>query len=188
MRPGETLAVLGASGGVGLAAVELGRIMGARVIACASSDDKLVFARAHGAHEVVNYDSEDLRAALKRVGGDHGIDVVFDPVGGSYSEPAVRSLAWQGRHLVVGFAAGDIPKLPLNLVLLKGCAILGVFWGSWVRRDKEQFKAAVDQLARWCAEGKLSCHIQKVYPLAETPTALRALADRKVMGKLVVRV
>jgi len=169
MRPGETLAVLGASGGVGLAAVELGRIMGARVIACASSDDKLVFARAHGAHEVVNYDSEDLRAALKRVGGDHGIDVVFDPVGGSYSEPAVRSL-------------------PLNLVLLKGCAILGVFWGSWVRRDKEQFKAAIDQLARWCAEGKLSCHIQKVYPLAETPTALKALADRKVMGKLVVRV
>jgi NADPH2:quinone reductase len=188
MRPGETLAVLGASGGVGLAAVELGRIMGARVIACASSDDKLVFARAHGAHEVVNYDSEDLRAALKRVGGDHGIDVVFDPVGGPYSEPAVRSLAWQGRHLVVGFAAGDIPKLPLNLVLLKGCAILGVFWGSWVRRDKEQFKAAIDQLARWCAEGKLSCHIQKVYPLAETPTALKALADRKVMGKLVVRV
>ena len=135
MRPGETLAVLGASGGVGLAAVELGRIMGARVIACASSDDKLVFARAHGAHEVVNYDSEDLRAALKRVGGDHGIDVVFDPVGGPYSEPAVRSLAWEGRHLVVGFAAGDIPKLPLNLVLLKGCAILGVFWGAWVRRD-----------------------------------------------------
>jgi NADPH2:quinone reductase len=188
MRPGETLAVLGASGGVGLAAVELGRIMGARVIACASSDDKLVFARAHGAHEVVNYDSEDLRAALKRVGGDHGIDVVFDPVGGPYSEPAVRSLAWQGRHLVVGFAAGNIPKLPLNLVLLKGCAILGVFWGSWVRRDKEQFKAAIDQLARWCAEGKLSCHIQKVYPLAETPTALKALADRNVMGKLVVRV
>lgn len=188
MRPGETLAVLGASGGVGLAAVELGRIMGARVIACASSDDKLVFARAHGAHEVVNYDSEDLRAALKRIGGDHGIDVVFDPVGGPYSEPAVRSLAWQGRHLVVGFAAGDIPKLPLNLVLLKGCAILGVFWGSWVRRDKEQYKAAIAQLAHWCADGKLSCHIQKVYPLAETPTALKALADRKVMGKLVVRV
>src|SRR6478752_2230811 len=188
MQPGETLAVLGAAGGVGLATVELGRIMGARVIACASSDDKLAFARAHGAHEVVNYDSEDLRAALKRIGGDHGIDVVFDPVGGPYSEPAVRSLAWQGRHLVVGFAAGEIPKLPLNLVLLKGCAILGVFWGSWVRRDKDEYKAAIDQLAHWCAEGKLSCHIQEVYPLAETPTALKALAERKVMGKLVVRV
>jgi NADPH2:quinone reductase len=188
MRAGETLAVLGASGGVGLAAVELGRIMGARVIACASSDDKLVFARAHGAHEGVNYDSEDLRAALKRIGGDHGIDVVFDPVGGRYSEPAVRSLAWEGRHLVVGFAAGDIPKLPLNLVLLKGCAILGVFWGAWVRRDQEQYKAAIAELAQWCAAGKLSCHIQQVYPLAETPTALKALADRKVMGKLVVRV
>ena len=127
---GETLAVLGASGGVGLAAVELGKIMGARVIACASTDDKLAFARAHGAHEVVNYEKEDLREGLKRLGGTHGIDVVFDPVGGPYSEPAVRSLAWEGRHLVVGFAAGDIPKLPLNLVLLKNCAILGVFWGA----------------------------------------------------------
>ena len=187
MQPNETLAVLGASGGVGLAAVELGRVMGARVIACASTDDKLDFARAHGADEVVNYDKEDLRAALKRLGGEHGIDVVFDPVGGPYSEPAVRSLAWEGRHLVVGFAAGDIPKLPLNLVLLKGCAVLGVFWGAWVRYDKDRYKAAIDQLARWCAEGKLSCHVQQVYSLAETPTALKALADRKVMGKLVVR-
>ena len=188
MRPGETLAVLGASGGVGLAAVEIGKIMGARVIACASTDDKLAFARAHGAHEVVNYDSEDLRDALKRLGGEHGIDVVFDPVGGPYSEPACARSRWEGRHLVVGFAAGEIPKLPLNLVLLKSCAVLGVFWGAWVRRDAEQYKAAIDQLARWCAEGKLSCHVQKVYPLAETPAALKALADRKVMGKLVVRV
>ncbi len=187
LRAGETLAVLGASGGVGLAAVELGKIMGARVIACASTDDKLAFARAHGAHETVNYDTEDLRAALKRLGGGHGIDVVFDPVGGRYSEPAVRSLAWEGRHLVVGFAAGDIPKLPLNLVLLKGCAILGVFWGQWVRHDKDAYKSAIDRLAHWCAEGKLSCHVQQVYPLAETPAALKALADRKVMGKLVVR-
>jgi NADPH:quinone reductase len=187
IRPNETLAVLGASGGVGLAAVELGRIMGARVIACASTDDKLDFARSHGAHEVVNYEKEDLRSALKRLGGEHGIDVVFDPVGGPYSEPAVRSLAWDGRHLVVGFAAGEIPKLPLNLVLLKGCAVLGVFWGGWVRRDKDRYKAAIDQLAHWAAEGKLSCHVQQVYALAETPTALKALADRKVMGKLVVR-
>jgi NADPH:quinone reductase len=187
LRPRETLAVLGASGGVGLAAVELGRIMGARVIACASTDDKLAFARAHGAHEVVNYDREDLRAALKRLGGEHGIDVVFDPVGGRYSEPALRSLAWEGRHLVVGFAAGEIPKLPLNLVLLKGCAVLGVFWGQWVRHDKREYKAAIGELAHWCAEGKLSCHIQQVYALAETPQALKALAERQVMGKLVVR-
>ena len=186
IRPNETLAVLGASGGVGLAALELGRVMGARVIACASTDEKLTFARAHGAHEVVNYGREDLRAALKRFGGEHGIDVVFDPVGGAYSEPALRSLAWGGRHLVVGFAAGEIPKVALNLVLLKGCAVLGIFWGAWVRHEPEQYKEALDALAHWCAQGKLSCHIQDVYPLAETPKALRALADRKVMGKLVV--
>ena len=162
--------------------------MGARVIACASTDDKLAFARTHGAHEVVNYEREDLREALKRLGGEHGIDVVFDPVGGRYSEPAVRSLAWESRYLVVGFAAGEIPKLPLNLVLLKGCAVLGVFWGAWVRHDTKDYKAAMDTLAHWCAEGKLSCHVQKVYPLAETPAALKALANRQVMGKLVVRV
>ena len=187
MRQGETLAVLGAAGGVGLAAVEVGRLMGARVIACASSDDKVDFARAHGAHEGVNYATQDLRDALKRLGGEHGIDVVFDPVGGGYSEPAVRSLAWEGRHLVVGFAAGEIPKLPLNLVLLKGCAVLGVFWGACVRQDTQRYKAAIEQAALWCAEGRLSCHIQQVYPLAETPQALEALASRKVMGKLVVR-
>jgi NADPH:quinone reductase len=187
LRPQETLAVLGASGGVGLAAVELGREMGARVIACASSDDKLAFARAHGAHEVVNYERDDLREALKELGGEHGVDVVFDPVGGRYSEPAVRSLAWEGRHLVVGFAAGEIPKLPLNLVLLKGCAVLGVFWGQWVRLEKDDYKAAIATLAEWCAAGKLSCHIQKVYSLAETPDALKALAERKVMGKLLLR-
>jgi NADPH:quinone reductase len=187
MRAGETLAVLGASGGVGLAAVELGKVMGARVIACASTDDKLDFARAHGADEVVNYATEDLRDALKRLGGAHGIDVVFDPIGGVYSEPSVRSLAWEGRHLVVGFAAGDIPKLPLNLVLLKGCAVLGVFWGAWVRRDPARYQASLQQLTQWCAHGKLSCHVQQVYSLAETPVAIKALADRKVMGKLVVR-
>jgi len=188
MRAGETLAVLGASGGVGLAAVEVGSQMGARVIACASTDDKLAFARAHGAYERVNYEQEDLRAALKRLGGEHGIDVVFDPVGGRYSEPALRSLAWEGRHLVIGFAAGEIPKLPLNLVLLKGCAVLGVFWGAWVRHETKQYKTAIETLARWCAEGKLSCHVQKVYPLTETPAALKALANREVMGKLVIRV
>ena len=177
IRAGETLAVLGAAGGVGLAAVELGKEMGARVIACASSAEKLNFARAHGAHEAVDYGKEDLREALKRVGGTHGIDVVFDPVGGRYSEAALRSLAWRGRHLVIGFAA---------LVLLKGCAVLGVFWGAWVRHESDQYRQALVTLAQWCAEGRLSCHIQQVYPLAETPAALRALSDRSVMGKLVV--
>ena len=186
IRAGETLAVLGAAGGVGLAAVELGKEMGARVIACASSAEKLNFARAHGAHEAVDYGKEDLREALKRVGGTHGIDVVFDPVGGRYSEAALRSLAWRGRHLVIGFAAGEIPKIALNLVLLKGCAVLGVFWGAWVRHESDQYRQALVTLAQWCAEGRLSCHIQQVYPLAETPAALRALSDRSVMGKLVV--
>jgi NADPH:quinone reductase len=187
LAAGETLAVLGASGGVGLAAVELGRVMGARVVACASTDDKLALARQHGADELVNYETELLRDALKRVGGTHGIDVVFDPVGGPYSEPAIRSLAWEGRHLVVGFAAGDIPKLPLNLVLLKNCAVLGVYWGAWVRHDPAAYQAAISQLARWCADGKLACYIQQVYPLSDTPQAIKALADRKAMGKLVVR-
>jgi NADPH2:quinone reductase len=187
LRTGELLVVLGAAGGVGLAAVELGCIMGARVIACASTDEKLAFARARGAQETVNYAKENLREAFKGLGGEHGIDIVFDPVGGPLSEQALRSLAWGGRFLVIGFAAGEIPKIPLNLVLLKGCDLLGIYWGAWVRHETRQFREALDQLAGWCAEGKLSCHIQKVYPLADTATALRALAERKAMGKLVVR-
>ena len=129
LKAGETLAVLGAAGGVGLAAVELGAIMGARVIACASSDDKLAFARRHGASETVNYAAENLRDGLKRLAGERGVDVVYDPVGGAQAEPALRSLAWEGRFLVIGFAAGEIPKLPLNLVLLKSCDVRGVYLG-----------------------------------------------------------
>jgi len=187
LQPGETLAVLGATGGVGLAAVELGRLMGAHVIACASSDDKLAFARAHGADETVNYARDDVKEALKRLGGEDGIDVIFDPVGGAFSEAALRAIAWNGRHLVIGFAAGEIPKLPLNLTLLKGCDVLGVNWGVWVRRNRARHRADLDRLAHWCAEGKLSCHIHAVYPLAQTPDALKALAERKAMGKLIVR-
>jgi NADPH:quinone reductase len=186
LKPGETLAVLGASGGVGLAAVELGRIMGARVIACASSADKLHFARVHGADEVVNYATEDLRAALRRLGGEHGIDVVFDPVGGPHAEAALRSLAWLGRFLVIGFAAGDIPKLPLNLVLLKSCDVLGVYWGSWVARDGAAHRANMAQLLAWCATGKISAHVHAAYPLAQGAQALHALKDRAVMGKVVL--
>jgi NADPH2:quinone reductase len=187
LRAGETLAVLGASGGVGLAAVELGNILGARVIACASTDDKVAFARKHGADEGINYGSEDLREALKRVGGSHGIDVVYDPVGGALTEPALRSLAWEGRHLVVGFAAGEIPKLPLNLTLLKSCDVVGVFWGAWVDRNPQAHRANMADLTRWAADGKLSCHVQAVYPLAEMPRALKDFTARKVMGKIVVR-
>jgi NADPH:quinone reductase len=187
IKAAETLLVLGASGGTGLAAVELGKMMGARVIACASSDEKLAFARAHGADETVNYASEDLRDALRRLGGEHGIDVVYDPVGGPYAEPAVRSLAWEGRYLVVGFAAGDIPKIPLNLVLLRGCDIRGVFWGTWTKRNPKAQTALMTDIARWCAEGKLSAHVHAVYSLAEIAIALKAITDRKVMGKILLR-
>jgi NADPH2:quinone reductase len=187
LKRGETLAVLGASGGVGLAAVELGKLMGARVIACASSDDKLAFAREHGAEATVNYATENLRDALKRLGGDHGIDVIYDPVGGALAEAALRAIAWQGRFLVVGFAAGDIPKLPLNLVLLKGCDIRGVFWGAWSEREPQADRANMSDIVRWCAEGKLSGHVHATYPLAEAAQALKDIAARKVMGKVVLR-
>jgi NADPH2:quinone reductase len=186
LKPGETLVVLGASGGVGLAAIEIGKIMGARVIACASSDEKLAFAKSHGADETVNYASEDLRDALKRLGGARGVDVVYDPVGGAYAEPAVRALGWEGRYLVIGFAAGEIPKLPLNLVLLKSCDIRGVLWGGWTIRDPQGQRALMTEIAEWCAEGKLSAHVHAVYPLADTVNALKAIADRKVMGKIVL--
>ena len=186
LKPGETLVVLGASGGVGLAAVELGHAMGARVIACASSDDKLAFAREHGADAVLNYATEDLRDGLRRLAPD-GVDVVYDPVGGPYAEPALRSLAWEGRFLVVGFAAGDIPKLPLNLVLLKSCDVRGVYWGAWLARNPEGHRANMALLLAWCAEGRLSSHVHAVYPLAECAQALKDIAARKVMGKVLLR-
>lgn len=187
LKPGETLAVLGASGGAGLACVELGKLMGARVIACASSDEKLAFAQAHGADATVNYTKEDLREALKKIGGERGIDVVYDPVGGQYAEPAVRSLAWQGRYLVVGFTTGQIPKLPLNLVLLKSCDIRGVFWGAWSKREPQAQHALLTDVVRWAADGKLSAHVHAAYPLAEIAAAMRLISERKVMGKIVLR-
>jgi NADPH2:quinone reductase len=187
LKRGETLAVLGASGGVGLAAVELGKIMGARVIACTSSAEKIAFARRHGADEGIDYGTEDLKEALRRATSGNGPDVIYDPVGGAYAEAALRSIAWQGRFLVIGFAAGEITKLPLNLVLLKGCDVLGVFWGSWIQRDPAGHRANTEQLARWCVEGKLSSHVHAVYPLAEAATALKAIAARQVMGKVILR-
>ena len=188
LKSGESLVVLGASGGTGLATIELRKIMGARVIACASSDDKLAFAREHGADDTVNYDREDLRGALRKLGGERGIDVVYDPVGGRYAEPALRSLGWLGRYLVIGFAAGEIPKIPLNLALLKSCDIRGVAWGAWTGREPLKQRGLMADILKWTAEGKLSAHVQAVYPLSEIAAALEVLAARKAMGKIVLRV
>jgi NADPH2:quinone reductase len=187
LKSGETLAVLGASGGTGLAAIEIGKLMGARVIACASSDDKLAFCRQHGADDVINYASEDLKDGLRRLTAGKGADVIYDPVGGPYAEAALRAIAWQGRFLVIGFAAGEIPKIPLNLALLKGCDIVGVFWGAFIERDPRGHQANMAQLVQWAAEGKLSAHVHAVYPLAQTAEALKAIASRTVMGKVILR-
>jgi NADPH:quinone reductase len=187
LKSGETLAVLGASGGTGLAAIELGKLMGARVIACASSDDKLAFCKERGVDEVINYAREDVKEGLRRVTGAKGVDVIYDPVGGPYAEPALRAIAWAGRFLVIGFAAGEIPKIPLNLALLKGCDIVGVFWGAFIERDPKGQQANMAELVRYAADGKISAHVHAVYPLEDTPAALKAIADRKVMGKVILR-
>ena len=186
LKPGETVAVLGASGGVGQSAIEIAKAMGARVIACASSDDKLAFCREHGADETVNYATEDLKNRLKELTGGAGVDVVYDPVGGDYSEAALRALGWEGRFLVIGFAAGEIPKIPLNLPLLKGCDIRGVFWGAAVARDLEQHRANMRQIMAWVAEGAIVPAIHRTYVLEEASLALEDLAARRVMGKAVV--
>jgi len=188
LQAGETLLVLGAAGGVGLAAIEIGKILGARVIACASSDDKLAVCRAHGADDTINYATEDLRERIKAITGGKGADVVYDPVGGPYTEPALRSIAWRGRLLVVGFAAGEIPKIPLNLTLLKGCAIVGVFWGEFTKREPESFAAAMAKLGRWYGEGRLKPHISATLPLERAAEALTLMAERKVKGKVVLTV
>jgi NADPH2:quinone reductase len=187
LKAGETLAVLGASGGVGLAAVELGKLMGAQVIACASSAEKLSFARERGADAVVDYAKENLRDALRERTGGKGVDVIYDPVGGAYAESALRAIAWNGRFLVIGFAAGEIPKIPLNLALLKNCDIRGVFWGEWARRFPQAHQDNMRQIMDWTAAGKLSAHIHAVYPLAETAAALKAITSRGVMGKVLLR-
>jgi NADPH:quinone reductase len=187
LKSGETLAVLGAAGGTGLAAIELGKVMGARVIACASSEDKLAFAQQHGADATINYGSDDLKEALRRVTDGRGADVVYDPVGGSYAEAALRSIAWGGRFLVIGFAAGDIPKLPLNLVLLKGCDVRGVFWGQFTERYPEKHRANMAEVLQWALEGKLSAHVHAVYPLEQIADALKALANREAKGKILIK-
>jgi NADPH2:quinone reductase len=185
-KQGETLAVLGAAGGTGLAACEVGRLMGLRVIACASSDEKLDFARRHGAELTLNYAKEDLKEGLRRLTNGSGVDIIFDPVGGNYAEAALRSIAWEGRFLVIGFAAGEIPKMPLNLALLKGCDIRGVFWGNWARLNPAKNRANLERLVQWTAEGKISSHVDRTFPLAQTAEALKVLAGRKAMGKVIL--
>ena len=186
LKAGETLLVLGASGGVGLAAIEIGKALGARVIACASTADKLEVCRQHGADELINYATEDLRERIKAITGGKGVDVVYDAVGGPYTEPALRSTAWRGRVLVVGFAAGEIPKIPLNLTLLKGCSIVGVFWGDFTRREPKAFLQSLAQLGAWFREGKLKPHVSQTFPLEKAVDALQLMAGRKVKGKVVL--
>jgi len=186
VQAGETLLVLGASGGVGLAAVELGRMMGARVIACASTEEKLALCRREGAHETINYETEDLREAVKRLTGDRGVDVVYDPVGDRFADPAVRSLAWGGRYLVVGFAAGDIPKVALNLPLLKGGAIVGVWWGGLMKADPAMAKRLTQELVEMIAAGRIRPLVSAAYPLERSAEALKDLMSRKATGKIVV--
>ena len=186
LQPGETLLVLGAAGGVGLAAVELGALMGARVIAAASSPEKLAVCREHGATETIDYNKEDLRERIKAITGGKGVDVVYDPVGGAYTEPALRSIGWKGRLLVVGFAAGEIPKIPLNLALLKGTSIVGVFLGAFMEKEPKASAANAKQLLEWTAAGKIKPHISGRYPLERAPEAMRAVSERRVMGKLIV--
>ena len=186
LKAGETMLVLGAAGGVGLAAIEIGKALGARVIAAASTAEKLAVCKEHGADVLINYTTEDLREAIKAATHGKGPDVVYDPVGGSYTEPAFRSIAWRGRYLVIGFANGEIPKLPLNLPLLKGASLVGVFWGDFARREPAHNLAAMQELMRWLAEGKIKPHISARYALADTPQALIDMASRKVTGKIVI--
>jgi len=186
LRAGETLLVLGAAGGVGLAAVELGKAMGAKVIAAASSAEKLQVCREHGADEGIDYSKEDLKDRIKALTGGNGADVIYDPVGGDFSEQAFRSIAWEGRFLVIGFAAGPIPKIPLNLVLLKGAQIVGVFWGSFTAREPARHQANIRELMEWYAAGKLKPRISATYPFARVADALGDLAARRVKGKVVL--
>jgi NADPH:quinone reductase len=188
LKAGETLLVLGAAGGVGLAAVELGKLMGATVIAAASTHDKLEVCKEKGADHVINYSTEDLRARIKEITHDKGVDVIYDPIGGSLAESALRSIAWRGRYLVVGFATGTIPSFPANLPLLKGASIVGVFWGSFAEREPKQSMQNFIQLLAWMKEGKIKQHIHRIYSLQEAPQALQDLLDRKVRGKAVVKI
>lgn len=187
LQPGETLAVLGAAGGAGLAAVKIGRLLGARVIACASSPDKLALAREAGADDVIDYTQENLRDGLRRLVGARGVDVIYDPVGGELAEQALRAIAWKGRFLVIGFASGVIPKMPLNLALLKGCDISGVFWGDFAQREPDAHAANNARLLQWTAEGKIRDEADEIVSLDQATDAIARIAARQAKGKILVK-
>ncbi len=183
---GEVLLVMGAAGGVGLAAVELGKLIGAKVIAAASSEEKLELCREKGALQTINYAKENLKSRLKELTGGKGVDVIFDPVGGEYTETALRGIAWKGRHLIVGFAGDEIPKIPMNLPLLKGCSLVGVFWSQFSKSEPDVSRENIRQLIQWMVEGKIKQTIYKEYSLDEAPEALKALMNRTTLGKGVI--
>lgn len=186
LQAGETVLVLGAAGGVGTAAIQIAKVAGAKVIAAASSDDKCAYCSAQGADETINYSSQDLRQRLKELTGGQGPDVIYDPVGGAYTEPAFRSIAWRGRHLVIGFAAGDIPSLRINLALVKGASIVGVFWGAFAQREPNANAAMMRELAGWYAAGKIKPRIDRTMPMGELKAAYARMDSRAVKGKLVL--
>jgi len=186
IQPGETLLVLGAAGGVGTTAIELGKLMGARVIAAASSDEKLELCKQLGADEVINYSDTSLKDAVKELTGGKGVDVVYDPVGGDYAEPAIRSMAWKGRYLVIGFASGPIPRIPLNLTLLKGCSLVGVFWGRFSGEEPEQNIQNIGELWELFASGKISPVVTDSFPFAQYEEAFNCLIERRARGKVIM--
>jgi len=185
---GQSLLVFGAAGGVGLNAVELGALLGASVIACASSEEKLAVARTYGAHHGIDYSKESIKDRVKEITGGKGADVIYDPVGGDAFDQALRCIAWDGRLLVIGFASGRIPSAPANLVLLKQCSIVGVFWGAWAQRDPHANRANFEQMFRWFEEGKIHPHVSATFPLDGVPEAMKALLSRSTTGKVVVSV
>lgn len=187
LQKGETLFVSGASGGAGLAALQIGKLMGARVIAGASSPEKLAICKDNGADDLVNYTEEDLKESLKDLTNGNGVDVIYDCIGGDYAEPALRAMAWEGRFLVVGFAAGQIPRIPTNLLLLKGCNLVGVFWGVFRDRNPDRHRAGMEQILEWCRTGVLKPHIEAEFPLEDTGKALALIANRQAKGKVVIK-
>ncbi|MEL7044156.1 MAG: NADPH:quinone oxidoreductase family protein, partial [Pseudomonadota bacterium] len=186
LKEGETLLVLGAAGGVGSTAVELGKLMGATVIAAASSEEKLAMCRDLGADETINYSEQDLKTAIKELTGGRGVDVVYDPVGGDYAEPALRGMAWNGRYLVIGFASGPIPEIPLNLTLLKGCSIVGVFWGRFIGEEPAVHLQNIKELWALFAEGKLKPAINDVFPIESFQEAYEVMMERRARGKVIL--
>jgi NADPH:quinone reductase len=186
LQPGETLLVLGAAGGVGTSAIELGKQMGAKVIAAASTDEKLELCKKLGADEVINYSKENLKDAIKALTGGKGVDVVYDPVGGDYAEPAIRGMAWNGRYLVIGFASGPIPKIPLNLTLLKGCSVVGVFWGRFAGEEPEVNLANIEALWDLFSSGKISPVVTDSFPIEQYEEAFNCMMERRARGKVII--